>query len=264
VADACAATRFLKTEYDLENVLIWGMCMGGPVAVHASTRLSGPFRPAGMILYSLLADPEDVSLPEYNYRPVAFSTYVRNRLTGSLWNRLKAVVSDKGYRANMLESVVAMARRDNSRLQRMRSEISRVGPLLAQYDGPSLLIYGESDPFWVTFAKRINAGDRLGLSKMKSPPKIALFTDGGHMFQSVQQTSEVIRISVSWATAFRDGQDVCGEREEIRTIFASPARGEGRNHKEDSPLPLGEGDRAAVGEGIAATAIRHRNSERPY
>jgi len=267
VADLCAATRFLRAEYNLDKVLFWGTCMGAAAAVHASARLSGPFRPDGLILWAPLANPDDASLPEFNYRRVTFSAYLRKGLTGSLWNRLQAFVSDRGYRANLLGSVVAMGRssfRNSGRLERVRSQISRVGPLLAQYEGLSLLIYGDTDPFWIGFTKRINAGDRLGLSKMKSPPKIALAADADHMFHSVQQTSEVIRLSVSWATAFRDGQDVCGEREEIRTIFASPARGEGRDHKEDSPLPLGEGDRAAVGEGIAATAIRYRNPERRY
>jgi hypothetical protein len=58
---------------------------------------------------------------------------------------------------------------------------------------------------------------------MKSPPKIAVLADGDHMFHSVQQTSEVIRLSVSWAAAFRDGQNVAGHREEIQAIFALPA-----------------------------------------
>jgi hypothetical protein len=46
VADACAAARFFRTEYKLDKVFFWGLCMGGAVAVHASARLSGPFKPA--------------------------------------------------------------------------------------------------------------------------------------------------------------------------------------------------------------------------
>jgi hypothetical protein len=103
----------------------------------------------------------------------------------------------------------------------VRNQISRVGPLLAQYDGPSLLVYGDVDSYWATFTKRINPADRLGLSKMKSPPKIVLLTDGDHGFDSVRQTSEGIRLSVGWAAAFREGQDLAGEREEINAIFAS-------------------------------------------
>jgi pimeloyl-ACP methyl ester carboxylesterase len=225
VTDACAATHFFRTEYNLDKVLFWGLCLGSAVAVHASARLSGPFRPAGMILCSLLTDPVEASLPEFNYRQVTLSAYLRHGLTGSNWNRLRAFVSDRGYRTNLLVSVLGIVRscfRGNDRLQKLRSQISRVGPLLAQYDGPSLLIYGDTDSFWSSFTKRINPGDKLRLSEMKSPPQIAVVADGDHMFHSVQQTSEVIRLSVSWAAAFRDGQDLAAHPEEIHAVFASP------------------------------------------
>jgi pimeloyl-ACP methyl ester carboxylesterase len=223
VADACAAAHFFRTEYNLDKVLFWGLCLGGAVAVHASGRLSGSFRPAGMILCSPLVDPVEATLPEFNYRQVALSAYLRHGLAGSNWNRLRAFVSDAGYRTNLLVSVLAIARnlfRGNGRLQNMRSQISRVGPLLAQYDGPSLIIYGDTDPFWSTFTKRINPGDKLRLSQMKTPPKIVIVVDGDHMFHSIQQTSEVIRLSVSWAAALRSGQNVAGDREEIHAAFA--------------------------------------------
>jgi pimeloyl-ACP methyl ester carboxylesterase len=224
VADACAAIDFLRTEFNLAKVLFWGLCMGSAVAVHASARLSGPARPASMVLCSLLADPRDASLPELNYRPATLAAYLRNGLTGNPWNRLRALVSDGVYRTNLLGSVAAMARsffRGNGKLQSMQSQIGRVGPLLAQYDGPTLLVYGDKDPFWSTLTKRINPGDRLGLCKMKSPPKIAVVADGDHMFHSVQQTSEVIQLSVSWAAAFRDGQNLAGDPEKVQAIFAS-------------------------------------------
>jgi hypothetical protein len=129
-------------------------------------------------------------------------------------------------------------------MEKVWSQISRVGPLLAQYEGPSLLIYGDTDPFWIGFRKRINAGDRLRLSEMKSPPKIAMLADGNHMFHSIQQHSEIVRVSVSWAIAFRDGQGVGGEREEIRTLFASQAadsaetRANGNRDRELSERPV--------------------------
>jgi pimeloyl-ACP methyl ester carboxylesterase len=228
VADACAATHFFRTEYSLDKVLLWGLCMGSAVAVHASARLSGHVGPAGMILCSLLADPLDASLPELNYRPATLVAYLRNGLTGNPWNRLRAFVSDGIYRTNLLGSVAAMGRnyfRGNGKLENMRCQISRVGPLLAQYDGPSLLIYGDADPFWSTFTKRINPGDKLRLSEMKSPPKIALVVDGDHMFHSIPQTSEVIRLTMSWAAAFRDGQNVAGHPEEVRASFVSATAG---------------------------------------
>jgi pimeloyl-ACP methyl ester carboxylesterase len=226
VTDACAATHFFKTEYNLDKILFWGLCLGGAVAVHSSARQSGPSKPAGMILCSLLADPLDASLPELNYRPATLAAYLRNGLTGNPWNRLRAFVSDGAYRTNLLVSVLAVAGsyfQRNGKLQSIQSQISRVGPLLAQYDGPSLLIYGDTDPFWSTFTKHINPGDRLGLSKMKSPPKIAVVADGDHMFHSVQQTSEVIQLSTSWAAAFRNGQNLAGQREELQAVFASSA-----------------------------------------
>jgi pimeloyl-ACP methyl ester carboxylesterase len=225
VTDACAATHFFRTEYNLDKILFWGLCLGGAVAVHSSARQSGPSKPAGMILCSLLADPLDASLPELNYRPATLAAYLRNGLTGNPWNRLRAFVSDGAYRTNLLVSVLAVAGshfQRNGKLHSIQSQISRVGPLLAQYDGPSLLIYGDTDPFWSTFTKHINPGDRLGLSKMKSPPKIAVVADGDHMFHSVQQTSEVIQLSTSWAAAFRNGQNLAGRREEVHAVFASP------------------------------------------
>jgi pimeloyl-ACP methyl ester carboxylesterase len=227
VADASAAMHFFRTEYKLDEVLFWGLCLGAAVAVHSSARLAGQFRPAGMILCSLLVDPIDATLPEFNYRPQTLSAYVRNGfLHGSPWNRLREFVLDAGYRTNLLKSVAAMARtyvRADDKLQNMRTQIGRVGPLLAQYEGPTLVIYGETDPYWLTFTKRINPGDRLQLSKMKSPPKIAVVADGDHMFHSVRQTSEVIQLSLSWATAFRDGQNLAGPCEEIHAIFTAPA-----------------------------------------
>ena len=224
VADLCAATRFFKAEYNLDAVLFWGICMGGANAVHASTRLSGPLKPAGLILWAPLANPEDASLPEFNYRPVSFSAYLRNGLTGNIWGRLRSFVSDPGYRANLLGLVAAMGRsslRNNSRLQKIRSQIGSVGPLLAKYEGPSLMIYGDTDPFWLGFNQRINADDRLRLAEMKFPPKIAVVPDGDHTLHSARQTSELIRLSTSWAIALRDGHALASQPEEIRAMFAS-------------------------------------------
>jgi dienelactone hydrolase len=226
IADACAAAHFLKTEYKLDKVLFWGFCLGGALAVHASARLSGQFKPAGMMLCSLVVDPLDATLPEFNYRPMTVYTFLRNGLTGSPWNRLRQFMSDSGYRKNMLRSATSLARtylRGNGELQSMRMHFSRIGPLLAEYDGPTLLVYGDVDPYWPNFTKRINAGDKLGLSKMKSPPKIAVVPNGDHAFRSVQQRSAVIQLCVSWATALRDGQTLASQPEEIHAIFASSA-----------------------------------------
>jgi pimeloyl-ACP methyl ester carboxylesterase len=225
LADACAATEFFVTEYKLDQVLFWGMCLGGAIAVHASARLKARFKPAGMILCSLLLDPAYATLPEFNYSPVAFSAYLKKGLTGSPWARLREFASNENYRTDVLKSVAAIARnsrRSNGRLQHMRAQISRVGPVLTEYGGPTLLIFGDTDPYWSTFTKRVH-DDHLELSEMKSPPKIVLVADGDHMFRSVSQTSEMIRLCVSWGAALRDGQTLAGSGPELDATCASPA-----------------------------------------
>jgi pimeloyl-ACP methyl ester carboxylesterase len=223
IADACAATQFFATEYKLDQVLFWGLCMGGAVATHVGVRLSGSFRPVGMVLCSLPTDACDATLPELNYLPTTFSAYLRSGLNGSPWNKLREFLFDKDYRSNILKSIATLARnhlRSSGRLRSNQIGFSRVGPLLAQYDGPRLIVYGDTDQMWATFTQRANPGDKLGLSRMKSPPQIVLVADGDHTFRSVQQTSEVIRLSVSWAAALRDGQTLAGHRDELDAIFA--------------------------------------------
>jgi dienelactone hydrolase len=223
VADCCAAAHFFKSEYNLDKVLFWGLCIGASVAVHASASLEGPFRPAGMILCSLFADSVYATLPELNYRPVTVSGYLRKGLAGSPWNRLRSFISDPEYRRNLVQTVFNLAGNHggNHKLRDLRNQIDRVGPLLSQYDGPSLMVWGDVDPHWASFTQRINRGDRLQLSKMKSPPKIVVLPDGDHGFDSVRQTNEGIRLSLDWATALRDAQNLVGDRGEINAFFAS-------------------------------------------
>jgi pimeloyl-ACP methyl ester carboxylesterase len=227
VADAYAAAQFLKTEYKLDSILFWGLCLGAAVAVHTSKRLTGRFKPDGMILCSILVDPLDATLPEFNYRPQTVSAYLRNGfLHGSPWHRLREFVSDSGYRTNTFRSLATLARtyiKKDNKLDQMRDRIARIGPLLAQYEGPTLVVYGDTDPYWTALTRRINVGDKLQLAKKNLPPKIAVIVDGDHMFHSVRQTSEVINLSLSWAKALRDGQNVAGQSEEIHAIFAAPA-----------------------------------------
>ena len=66
VADVGPATQFFKKEYRLDSVFFWGLCMGAAVALHASAQ-SGAEMPEGIMLCSLLADPRDVSLPQFGY-----------------------------------------------------------------------------------------------------------------------------------------------------------------------------------------------------
>jgi pimeloyl-ACP methyl ester carboxylesterase len=107
-----------------------------------------------------------------------------------------------------------------SRLEDVRTQIGRVGPLLARYEGPTLIVFGETDPYWSGFTKRINPSDRLRLSKMKSPPKLVVVTDGDHMFSSADTTAQLIGLSVSWAEAFRQGHAPTSYPEELYAFFA--------------------------------------------
>ena len=225
VEDACAAANFFTAECKLDHLLLWGLCMGAAVAVHCSSILNGESRLGGLILCSLLADPVDASLPEFDYKPVTVSAYVRNgMLNGGPWKRLRSFVSDSGYRANVLRSIGALAQRHSgvgSKFKEVRNQIGRVGPLLARYPGPSLLVYGETDPYWSAFTQRINANDKLRLSKMKTPPKLVVVSEGDHMFNSVDTTAQVIQLSVSWAEAFREGKAPTSHPEELYAFFAA-------------------------------------------
>jgi len=257
VDDACAAAEFFRTEYRLDKLLFWGICMGSAVAVHASARLSGPLKPAGMILCTLLADSSYASLPEFNYRPVTVSAYVRNGLTGSPWNRLRAVIADGIYRTNQLGSVARVARnyysegvgklqtisggmarlrnlrskvsrgidklqtvsRSVARLHNMRSHVSRVGSLLEQYDGPCLLIHADTDPCWHSLRKDIKTGRRLRISRMKRLPRIAELAGTERYFRAVEDRSRVIGLSVSWALALRDGRNLATASNDISATY---------------------------------------------
>src|SRR5579863_4216031 len=68
IIDLCAAAKFFRSEYRLDGVVFWGLCMGAAVAVHASAHLNRRDKPDAMILCSVLAHPDDASLPEFGYR----------------------------------------------------------------------------------------------------------------------------------------------------------------------------------------------------
>jgi pimeloyl-ACP methyl ester carboxylesterase len=227
VADACAAAHFFSAEYKLDHLLLWGLCMGAAVSVHCSTQLNGESRLAGMMLCSLLANPVDASLPEFDYKPVTVSAYVRNgMLNGGPWKRLRSFLSDSGYRANVFRALAALRQNRSSVGNAFKDvclQIGRVGQLLARYDGPTLLVYGSADPYWTGFSQSVNSGDKLRLAKMKFPPKLVVVSEGDHMFNSVDATVEVIQLSVSWAEAFREGKAPTSRPEELHALFATSA-----------------------------------------
>lgn len=226
IDDASAAARYFSAQYDLDHLLMWGLCMGAAVAVHASAQLGEETPLGGMMLCSMLADPVDASLPELDYKPATVSAYMRNGLlNGGAWQRVRSFLSDSGYRANVWQSLSALTKKREiaAKFKDVCQQIGRVGPLLAKYSGPTLLVYGETDPYWTAFTHRINPKDKLHLSEMKFPPKLVVIRDGDHMFNSVETAAEVIQLSVSWAKAFREGQAPKSQPEELYAFFAASA-----------------------------------------
>jgi len=201
ITDLCAAAKFFRSEYRLDGLVFWGLCMGAAVAVHGSARLKRQERPDALILCSVLAHPDDASLPEFGYRATTVSAFLRNTSTGNLWTKLRRFVSDGSYRRNAYECVRAVAvgyAHRNPELRELRADVRRVGGLMSRYDHPMLLIFGEKDPFWISFTKWVNPNDKLRLSRKKVPPKLVVMEDGDHVFASMGQMSDLIESTVEW------------------------------------------------------------------
>ena len=207
VADAGAATHFFKSEYHLDSVFFWGLCMGAAVALHAGTQL-GPNMPEGIMLCSLLADPRDASLPQFGYGANP-SRVVAGLSRGNVLKRVSRFATDATYRKDigrLLKGVVTRVAAREPELERLKKNIGQVGDLLRQYRGPIVLVFGDKDPCWFHLAQGVNANDKLGLAKMVSK-RIFLMVEGGdHTFSSMPQTQKVIDWTVEWAEALRDGR----------------------------------------------------------
>lgn len=201
ITDLCAAAKFFRSEYRLEGVVFWGLCMGAAVAVHASSQLNRHEKPEAMILCSVLAHPDDASLPEFGYRATTVSAFLRNSGSGNLSSKMWRFLTSRSYRRNAYECVKAVIvgyAQQNPTLSELKSDVSRVGGLLTRYDRPMLMIFGEKDPFWISFTKWVNPDDKLGLSHKKIPPKLLVMEDGDHVFASKAQMSELIESTVEW------------------------------------------------------------------
>ena len=201
IIDLCAAAKFFRSEYRLDGVVFWGLCMGAAVAVHASAHLNRHEKPDAMILCSVLAHPDDASLPEFGYRATTMSAFLRNTGSGNLSSKLRRFLTDRSYRRNAYECVKAVVvgyAHRNPTLRELQSDVSRVGALLTRYDRPMLMIFGEKDPFWISFTKWVNPDDKLRLSQKKIPPKLVVMEDGDHVFASKAQMSELIESTVEW------------------------------------------------------------------
>lgn len=210
ITDLTAAAKFFRSQYRLDGLVFWGLCMGAAVAVHGSARLKGSEKPDALVLCSVLAHPDDASLPEFGYRATTVSAFLRNTGTGNSWTKLRRFMADGAYRRNAYECVKAVAAgyaQRNPELRDLRTDVSRVGRLISRDDRPMLMIFGEKDPFWRSFTEWVNPNDKLRLSQKKFPPKLVVMEDGDHVFASKAQMSDLIESTIQWLHTLRSHTD---------------------------------------------------------
>ncbi len=227
IADLCAASKFLRQQYRLDEVVFWGHCMGAAVVVHAAARLEWDEKPEGMVLCSLLAHAADVTLPDFGYGATSVSGLLRSSRAKTWLNKIRRLLTDDSYRRRAsawLRAVTAGYMRTNSGLKQLQADVGKVAGLLARYDRPMLLIFGEKDPFLVSFNKYVNAGDKLGLNRKVPPATIAVMHDGDHVFASRQQTKELIESTLEWLRRLCPSNTrTTSYAESTDGIFATPA-----------------------------------------
>jgi len=207
LADARAAVSFFRTQYKLDAVVGWGLCLGSSVAVHISATGSPNEKLEGLILCCLLADPGIVSLPQYGYERVqatkiAQEFFLRGNVLRKLWNAPRSMKS-------WMRKIGVLARRylrpTPKELDRMKEVIGSVANLLVRYDGPCLMVFGEKDSYLTDWVERVNPGDKLGLKKKKIPPDWVVIKGGDHTFSSRERTEELFRLTLNWAGPFLEG-----------------------------------------------------------
>jgi len=138
VADAGAATHFFKSEYHLDSVFFWGLCMGAAVALHAGTQL-GPNMPEGIMLCSLLADPRDASLPQFGYGANP-SRVVAGLSRGNVLKRVSRFATDATYRKDigrLLKGVVTRVAAREPELERLKRILAKWAICCASTGVPS-------------------------------------------------------------------------------------------------------------------------------
>ena len=209
LADARAVLPFFRERYQLDTVVLWGLCIGGALAVHLSQELGGKGID-GMVLCSILADPSDASLPQFGYSKPDISHFVRESFRRGAWLRkLKRVVRNFSvYHKNLTKMGAIWMRRYLSpepELDRLRRAVRQVGPLLAHQELPCLLIFGEKDTYLSHFLETVNPNDHLGLARKHFPPRMEIVPDGDHTFASREQTAELLRLTLDWLEPFQRG-----------------------------------------------------------
>lgn len=208
LADARAAVSFFRTQYHLDAVLGWGLCLGSSVAVHTVAPGGPNEKLDGLILCCLLADPGIVSLPQYGYERVqvaklAQEFFLRGNVLRKLWNAPRSM---KSWVRKMGVIARRYLRPTPKELDRMKEVIGAVADLLVRYDGPCLMIYGEKDSYLTDWVERVNPGDKLGLKKKQTPPGWIVIKDGDHTFSSREKTEELFRLTLDWVGPFLEGR----------------------------------------------------------
>ena len=205
LADARAAAKFFRVVYKLDAVIGWGLCLGATLAVHTSASLDPQEQLDGLILCSILADRGIVSLPQFGYETVEMSKVAQEFfLRGNLFRKLlNAPRSFRSWMHKLGLIVRRHLRGTPKELGRMRATIGRVGDLLAAYDGPCLMIFGEKDSYLTDFTERVNRGDRLRLKKKSNPPEWVLIKNGDHTFSSREKTEQLFAATLNWLERLR-------------------------------------------------------------
>jgi len=210
VADARAVVSFFRRNYGLDIVLAWGLCMGAATALYSVAGANSPEQKLdGLILCNILAHPSMASLPQFAYREVDLPSLTKNIFQHE--NPLRKLWRALWSRENWTKKGPTLLRRylrSEPELKRLCKAISRVGELLATCEEPILLIFGEKDRYWAAFRERVNPGDRLGLTKKKSPLMWAVVKGGDHTFSSREQTAEMLRYTLDWVKPFLRGTAV--------------------------------------------------------
>lgn len=206
LADARAAARFFRVIYKLDLVIGWGLCLGATLAVHTSASADPQEQLDALVLCSILADPGIASLPQFGYERVEVSKVAQEFfLRGNVFRKL--LNAPRSFRSWMQKLGVIVRRHVRGapkELGRMRSTIGRVGSLLAAYDGPCLMIFGEKDSYLKDFTERVNPNDKLELKKKPVPSEWVLIENCDHTFSSGEKTEQLFQVTLNWLARLRN------------------------------------------------------------
>jgi len=206
LADARAAAKFFRAAYKLDVVVGWGLCLGATLALHTSASPDPQEQLDALILCSVLADPGIVSLPQFGYERVEVSKVAQEFfLRGNVLRKL--LNAPRSFRSWMSKLGVIVRRHSRGtpkELGRMKATIARAGSLLAAYNGPCLMIFGDKDSYLTDFTERVNPNDRLGLKKKANPPEWVWIENGDHTFSSRGKTEQLFEATLNFLERLRD------------------------------------------------------------